>query len=174
MTGTIADLIAWAVALILITGAAGKLLDRQDFALAVEAYELLPERLVPAFALGFPAAELAAGLLLAPGATRTVGIVVALAVLLAATSAVVVNLLRGRRVINCGCGGLSGRQPISWWLVARNALLAATVVAAARIPDVPLDVTALILGPFALLLVCGAADQLLTNALRQAALRGPA
>jgi hypothetical protein len=174
MTGTIADLLASTVALILISGAAGKLLDRADFVLAVEAYELLPERLVPAFALGFPALELAAGLLLVPGATRAGGIVLALAVLLVATIAVVVNLLRGRRVIDCGCGGLSGRQPISWWLVARNALLAATALAAAAVPEVPLDLTALILGPFALLLVYAAADQLLTNEMRQAALWRPA
>lgn len=173
MTGTVADLLAWTVALILLGGAAAKLLDRHDFALAVEAYELLPERMVPAFALGFPLAELAAGLLLVPDATRTAGIVLALAVLLAATAAVVVNLLRGRRVIDCGCGGLSGRQPISWWLVVRNALLALTLLVAAwsPAPAAPLDLAGLILGPLALLLVYGAADQLLTNALRQAALR---
>ena len=120
MSGTVADLLAWAMALLLLAGAAGKLWERGEFALAVEAYELVPERAVGAFALGFPLLELSAGLLLLPAATRPWGVGLALLVLTAASAAILINLRRGRRVLDCGCGGLSGRQPISGWLLRIN------------------------------------------------------
>jgi hypothetical protein len=53
-------------------------------------------------------------------------------------TAIAANLLRGRVHISCGCGlggGASGNQPLSWWLVLRNALL----VAACLLPVLPLQ-----------------------------------
>jgi len=78
----------------------------------------------------FVAAEaLSAPLLLWP-ASRSLGAVLALCVLLVATSGIVMNLLRGRRDVDCGCSGLGESSGgLSWWLVARNALLAALAVA---------------------------------------------
>ena len=59
-------------------------------------------------------------------ASRSLGAVLALCVLLVATSGIVMNLLRGRRDVDCGCSGLGESSGgLSWWLVARNALLAA-------------------------------------------------
>lgn len=167
MNGSVADLLAWAMALLLLAGAASKLWERGEFALAVEAYELLPERAVGVFVLGFPLLELAAGLLLLPAATRPWGVAMALLVLAAASAAILVNLRRGRRVLDCGCGGLSGRQPISGWLLLRNAILAVillTVVGPAT--ALPLPGSAVVLGALVLVLVYAAADQLLANALR--------
>jgi hypothetical protein len=171
MLGTLDDVVAWGVALVLIAGACAKLADRADFALAVEAYEVVSERLVAAFALGFPLAELAAGLLLVPGYARPLGIVLALVVLGGATAAVLLNLRRGRRSIDCGCGGVSGRQPISWWLVARNAGLAVLLVGAWALPTPALDLAGLLGGAAAFVLLYAAADQLFANGLRQSALR---
>jgi hypothetical protein len=45
--------------------------------------------------------------------------------------AIAVNLARGRRDIDCGCGGPAGRQTLSEALVLRNALLAAAALASA-------------------------------------------
>jgi len=39
-----------------------------------------------------------------------------------------VNLARGRRHIDCGCAGPAARRPISGWLVARNATVAAAAL----------------------------------------------
>lgn len=167
MSGTVADLLAWAMALLLLAGAVSKLRERGEFTLAVEAYELVPERAVAVFALGFPLVELAAGLLLLPAATRPWGVVLALLVLAAASAAMFVNLRRGRRVLDCGCGGLSGRQPISGWLLLRNAILALILLAAVGPAAVlPLPGSAAVLGALVLVLVYAAADQLLANALR--------
>ena len=140
----------------------------------MKSYELVPERLVQAFALAFLVAEALAGVLLAPTATRGIGIVLAMLVILAATTAVVVNLGRGRRVLDCGCGGISGRQPISWWLVARNAMLIVVLLAAPALVSMALDVVSLSFGAVAFVLIYAGADQLLANSLRQATLRRPA
>jgi hypothetical protein len=51
------------------------------------------------------------------------------------TTAVAINLLRGRTEIDCGCGSLGGHvgdQTLSWGLVARNALLALAAVLTLR------------------------------------------
>ena len=37
--------------------------------------------------------------------------------------AIGVNILRGKRDIDCGCSGPLGRQPLSGWLLWRNASL---------------------------------------------------
>jgi hypothetical protein len=46
----------------------------------------------------------------------------AILLLLLYAGAIGLNLLRGRVLLDCGCGGRS--QPISWWLVGRNLALA--------------------------------------------------
>jgi hypothetical protein len=174
MGWTTTDLLALGMALVLFAGAVVKLRDRADFALAVEAYELVPERLVPAAALMFALLELTSGLLLAAPWTRMAGAALALLVMALATAAVIVNLARGRRVLDCGCGGLSGRQPISWWLVLRNAMLALVLLAIIGLPGLPLDIVGVAVGGLLFAVVYGTADQLLANGLRQSGLRRPA
>ncbi|EJC62099.1 methylamine utilization protein MauE [Alcaligenes ammonioxydans] len=107
-------------------GALDKLRHFSLFEAAVGAYRLLPEALVRPFSVLFVAAEaLSTPLLLWP-ASRSLGAVLALCVLLVATSGIVLNLLRGRRDVDCGCSGLGESSGgLSWWLVARNAVLAA-------------------------------------------------
>ncbi len=106
-------------------GALHKLRDWTGFEAAVAGYRLLPAVLHRPFAFVFIAAELLAGGLLLWPAARAAGVAVALAVLAAASLGVTVNLLRGRTDIDCGCGGLSqAPTSLSWWVVARNGLLA--------------------------------------------------
>jgi len=116
---------------ILLAGVLGKLASFIAFENAVAGYALLPGMLVRPFAVLFIAAEtLAAALLLVP-ATRESGAALAMLLLLAATVAIITNLLRGRRDIDCGCGGLAQRSGgLTWWLVLRNSLLLALAVPA--------------------------------------------
>jgi len=120
-----------ALAAIFWLGALYKLRDFAGFESAVAGYRLLPAVLHRPFSLAFVAAELLAGGFLLWPAARAPGALLALAVLAAATLGVVVNLLRGRTDIDCGCGGLS-RAPasLSWWMVSRNGLLAALALLA--------------------------------------------
>lgn len=119
-----------AVALILLLGAIDKLRDRELFAAVVENYRVLPAGVtVRAFALALPLAEIAAAVLLLWPLRRTAGAVLSVALLAMFAAAMALNLLRGRRDIDCGCGGVGGRQSLSWVLVARNGALALLAVA---------------------------------------------
>lgn len=120
-----------ALALLFGWSAVHKLRDIEAFRVALEGYDLLPAPwAVPAGAL-LIATEVgvAAGLLLprvAPlAAVAGAGLLVVYAL------AIAVNLRRGRRDIDCGCGGPAGRQTISAAMVVRNGLLALAALASA-------------------------------------------
>jgi hypothetical protein len=85
---------------------------------------------VPA-AAGFVVGELALALGLWLPALRATCALGAAALLSLYGIAIAINLTRGRRDIDCGCGGPLGRQTLSEALVLRNALLAVAAVAAA-------------------------------------------
>lgn len=158
------------MAAILAAGAVEKLRAPWMFAAIVQAYGLLPTALVGPVAWSVALAEaLLAVALCLPGAGPWAqwGALLLLAVV---TTAVVVNLLRGRVGIDCGCGGASADQELSWALVWRNLALAGLV-------SLPLvDDTGRILGvadfltvAFAVLAGFGlyaGANQLLANAPR--------
>ncbi|WP_245152450.1 MauE/DoxX family redox-associated membrane protein [Allopusillimonas soli] len=116
---------------IMLIGAVEKLLHYADFEAAAAGHALLPQALLRPFATAFVSAELAGGAMLLVPATRTAGAGLTLALVLLATLAVIINLMRGRSGIDCGCGGFSRREGgLSWWLVARNATLLALALPA--------------------------------------------
>ena len=171
-----AHLAAAMLAIVLLVGAAQKLADRDAFAGALAQYRLLPESWVDPAAWLLPLAELAAGTLLLPLATRSGGAWAALALLALVTGAVAINLLRGRSHIDCGCGGPEGRQHLSWWLVMRNAVLGllaltALVPVAAR-ELMWLDGLTVATGAIGLYLLYAVCNQLLANAPRLLELKG--
>ena len=159
-----------ALSVVLLAGAWQKLRDRELFQAAVENYQLVPESWHRPVATALPLLELAAGVLLLPAPTRTLGAFLAAVLLLVVTSAVAINLLRGRRDIDCGCGTPGTGQRLSWALVGRNAaLLAACVVAAA--PEqarelVWLDAFTAVFAALALWTLYAAANQLLADSHR--------
>ncbi len=173
MDPLLSHLAAAVLGALLISGALAKLRDLELFAHSVADYRLLPpggERLV---ARTLPFAELAAGVLLLPTATRAAGALMALAVLAVVTGAVVINLRRGRNHIDCGCGG--DGTPLSAGLVIRNALLAgAAAVAAWPIgarAATGLDYVALGAASLFLIGLYACANQLLSNQPRLEQLR---
>lgn len=125
---------------ILWVGAWEKLRNLWIFEAAVGDYDLLPHWLWRPFALMYPLLELSSGALLLVPQTRTAGVISTLLVLLLATGAISVNLLRGRAEIDCGCGGLSNSYSgLSWWLVTRNACLVALTLSILPIGPGPAD-----------------------------------
>lgn len=123
-------LIAWialaCTATLFAQAALAKLQDRPLFEQHLAAYGV-PQRLLGAAARTVPAAEaLAALLLFTPW--RAAGALLALALLLLYGAAMALHLASGRTP-DCGCGGEP--LPVSWALVARNALLAAVAALAA-------------------------------------------
>jgi hypothetical protein len=120
-----------AAALLFLGAAAHKLRDFAGFRAALEAYAVLPAAAVPAAAAALTAGEAVLGVACAvPGVAA--GACLAGALLLAVYGgAIALNLARGRRWIDCGCGGPGGRRPLSPALVARNAALVAGLLLAA-------------------------------------------
>lgn len=114
-----------AMSVLLSMTALHKFTDRQAFAWVLATYQLVPRRLQPAFATLIPLAEASAAVLLLLDASRRLGATLATLLLVAFTLAMAVNLVRGRRDLDCGCGlSFDGRsESLSEALLARNAVL---------------------------------------------------
>jgi hypothetical protein len=111
------------VGLVLLIAGGAKLGDRRRFVETIRAYRLLPGGTATAVGQGLPAIEIviAGGLLV--GALMPWSALAALGLFLLFGGAVAVNLLRGRRDIDCGCFGSATESYLSWWLVGRNLVL---------------------------------------------------
>jgi len=109
-----------------------KLSDFDVFRASFADYEILPQNLIASAALILLLAEAAivAGLVIP--LTRPAAAIAAILLLVLYGGAIAVNLRRGRYMIDCGCGGPG--QGLSWFLVARNAILALIAVMAAAAP----------------------------------------
>lgn len=117
-----------ALTLLFLASAGHKLRDLGRFRATLADYRLLPDALAPAGAVLVVGAETALAAALVAPALRVPGLLSAAGLFLVYGAAIAINLARGRRHIDCGCAGAAGRRPISAWLVARNALLAATAL----------------------------------------------
>ena len=96
-------------------------------------YEIIPANLVAPLSLVLVLAEAAIVIGLVIPVTRQAAAVAAILLLVIYGLAIAVNLGRGRYTIDCGCGG-SG-QGLSWFLVARNAILIIIAGLALASPD---------------------------------------
>jgi hypothetical protein len=148
-----------------------KLRAREAFAAIVDDYRLLPRRMVPAAAVAVVTLEVLVltGLLFVATARPAAGLAVLL--LVGYALAIVINLARGRRDIDCGCmgptGGTDGRHRLSRWLPLRNvALIACGAVIVTPVSARELlwfDIVGISAGAAVALLVYFTADQLLAN-----------
>lgn len=165
--------VAGALALVLAVGAWSKLADLDGFAFSVERYRLLPAAAARVLAFALPFTEALAAALLVLPAARVPGALLAAAIVALVTGAVVVNLLRGRTDIDCGCAGAGQRKRLSWALVARNAVLLAgcalALAPAATRPLVWLDAFTATFAAAALWFAYAAADELMSDPQRLSA-----
>jgi hypothetical protein len=127
-------LIVAGMAVLFASAGAHKLRDLARFAEVFAAYRVLPEAFARRVAWLVPSLELcvAASLLW----DRRMAVVAAIGILIAYASGLAVNLLRGRRDLDCGCGAARDRRVIAAWMVWRNLILAA-VLAVTVLPWVP-------------------------------------
>ena len=170
----IAAIAGVATATIFLGSAAMKFWQPMEFRGAVENYRLVPEAMAGALAWIVPALELAGALGLMVAATRAAALLL-LSLIAGFTGAIALNLVRGRRDLDCGCFGPLLRQPISGWLLARNGVIALLVIIAVapidRRPLAPLDYATIASATAALVFLYGAANYLLATAPAIAALR---
>jgi hypothetical protein len=150
--------------------------DRDLHAAVVAQYRLLPAWLVSPAALALPLLSLAAALLLLPAAAAWLGAGLGFGLLLVFTLAIGVNLARGLRDIDCGCGGAVG-QRLSGGLLLRNLALIALSLVALWAPSrgvvEPASVTGIVGGGAALVAMYFAANQLFVNGQRLKDLDAP-
>ncbi len=121
-------LIAIALAAIFAGSAAAKLVDLDLFEGAIANYRLVPGRLEKPVAWTLPLCELASGAGLVFAATRDAAAAALIILLCVFSGAIALNLMRGRRDIDCGCFGPALRQELGASLIARNLVLIAAAV----------------------------------------------
>ncbi len=171
----LAGAVGVAAGAIFVSGAWSKWRQREDFAQAMAGYELIPEVAVPTASLALILAEFLVGALLLTPFARPWPALAGVVLLGVVTAAIVVNLLRGRTDISCGCGGASGDQTLSWALVLRNGVLAIALAAAALAATLrPLawpDYAVAVAGGLLLAGLYAATSQLIANQPRLTALR---
>ncbi|ARU60266.1 hypothetical protein CBW65_03700 [Tumebacillus avium] len=114
---------------IFLSSALSKRSKMEEHVAIVADYRILPEAMVRPLAIGEVYVEGALAVLLLIGSLRdsllpwaALGSLLLLAVY---SAAIGINLLRGRREISCGCGGVAGNHLLSWKLVLRNLVLMA-------------------------------------------------
>jgi hypothetical protein len=162
-----------ALALVLFAAAWHKLSEPEVFAGALQAYALLPAAGVMPAARLLPWVEIATGVGLLIPATRAPALAMFACLILLYAAAMALNLWRGRRQIDCGCGG--DAHPLSWGLVLRNGVLAAAALLVAR-PTIErefewLDGVSLVVGVLAFYAMYLLFDELLRQFSRIAELR---
>lgn len=140
ITGTL-ELIATAVqvgiGLVFASAGIGKAIRWHQFKGMLEAYRLMPSALVPLAALLLVPIEIVVGGALAGGWNVFAFSILASMLLAIFAAAMTINLVRGRRSIDCGCFQ-STRQTLRWRLVIRNVVCAVAVLAAGSI-SMPFD-----------------------------------
>ncbi len=116
------------VAGVFVTAAVHKARDIAGFRATVQNYRILPEGLLWLSPVMIVAELIIAATLLLGDSSRAIGAALAIATLAIYSLAIAINLLRGRREIDCGCLGPRHRQSLSEWLLVRNGLLLAASI----------------------------------------------
>jgi hypothetical protein len=112
------------LALVFLTAAVGKMRHWAVLHGVIANYRLLPDRLVAPVAYALPPVEAVLAATLPFGALSPWPEAGAAALLLVFAAAMGINLMRGRRDIDCGCFQSALKQGLSWILVVRNVVLA--------------------------------------------------
>jgi len=115
--------ISTALALLFFMAARHKLGDKRRFEAQLAAYQIVPAPLLRVSARTLPWIEMSLVFLLLIPFTRAFAASIAATLLVMYALAMAVNISRGRREIDCGCGDKP--QTLSVTLLVRNAVLAA-------------------------------------------------
>jgi len=111
------------LALLFAAAAVHKLRDLAWFGAVLAEYRVLPASVLHFSVFAVPVLEAGVAVALALPGPR--GPAAAALLMTSYGGAIAWNLSRGRRSLDCGCFGPGRGEPISWALVARNAVLAA-------------------------------------------------
>ena len=166
----ILKLVSIGFGLLFLLASVHKLSDFSRFRATLTAYQIMPGALIAPLSFLVPVVEALLGVGWLFGIQTTAVALASTLVLAGYTSAIAINLLRGRIHIDCGCsmGAAAGRdQQLSWGLVIRNSILiiaalTATFPASERTIGF-VDYMTLVAGMLAIVMLYGATNQLLSN-----------
>ena len=127
------------VSLVFLTAAYGKLRHWTAFQGVVANYRLLPQGLVAPVAYALPPIEVLLGASLLLNLATPWPELSAAALLILFAVAMGVNLLRGRRNIDCGCFQSALKQTLNWTLVGRNVVMSLLLGVGLLTPGMPSD-----------------------------------
>jgi hypothetical protein len=130
---TFGYLICIGIALLFATAGWHKLRSLEAFAEVFAAYRVLPGGWGRRVAWLIPCFELATAAALPWEMTRRWALTAAVGLLIAYAAGLGLNLARGRRELDCGCGAIGSRRSIAGWMVWRNLVLA-LIAAIAALP----------------------------------------
>ncbi len=116
---------SFALSYIFLHAAWVKISDLDHFMEVLRNYEVLPSRNVRLSARVIPALELLVGIGLLAAVTRQFAASWALVLLGIYTLVIGLNIKRGRRDLDCGCGGVGQQHRLTEWLYVRNGSLIA-------------------------------------------------
>lgn len=106
--------VGWAaIALVLVTAACGKLVRRDRLFQVVRNYRLGSDTTARRVARFLPMVELAVGGWMLTDMARTLVSIAAASLFLTFAAAIMINLIRGRSQIACGCFGADDTTPLS-------------------------------------------------------------
>jgi uncharacterized membrane protein YphA (DoxX/SURF4 family) len=168
---TVSMILRLLLAYIFLRAALHKVSDLQRFVAQLDAYDLLPQRLLHRVAYLLIATECTLALTL-PVPIWWLPPVVAATLLGVYALAIAINLLRGEDDLDCGCSGSADfPQGISWALVGRNAILVlAALFAAVSISERALslhDAATIAFASIAVVLLYNSIGQVIANQQRQ-------
>ncbi|WP_164669834.1 MauE/DoxX family redox-associated membrane protein [Virgibacillus doumboii] len=115
--------IALFFAYVFMFSAVTKIKGLSDHVKIFTSYEILPHQFSIPFSLGFIAIEVISSLLIIFRFHAVIGIIMLGILTFIYTLAILINLLRGRKDLSCGCGGVLGDHNISYKLISRNILI---------------------------------------------------
>ena len=112
-----------------------KLRKPRHFAAIIDDYRVLPWRPRAVLAAALGALETAAAVAVLLPVTHAFTAAIVALLLFVYLLVIGINLLRGRRTIDCGCGGPAHGRGLSTWLLLRNGVLIALALALAAAKD---------------------------------------
>ena len=115
------------IGILFLSTAISKISDFKKHVIIVKEYEIIPQKLAKSFSIFEVILEFSCASLLLLGLFPVISGLVLFILLVLYTTGIVINLLKKRTTISCGCGGIAGNHHLSWFLVFRNIVLLTVV-----------------------------------------------
>ncbi|MGO0058573.1 MauE/DoxX family redox-associated membrane protein [Brevibacillus fluminis] len=118
----VALVLRFSLGTILLSAGLGKIFKIDRHIVVVKAYKIVPDTWILWFVWAEVIAEFVAGILLFTGYLREIPYILAASLFVMYSIAISMNLVRGQKDLDCGCGGVVGNHKLSWTLVMRNGI----------------------------------------------------